>query len=94
MKIYDSNIIPTNGISLVGVAAHPDSLAVACRYLPPQDNTPYASARSLVDPDSGITMGYRRHMSPGRGKMYASFEALFGFAVGLSLGLGILTRTD
>lgn len=55
---------------------------------------PYASAKSFVDSESGIVMGYRRHMSPGRGKMYASFEALFGFAVGLSLGLGILTRTD
>jgi hypothetical protein len=93
MKIYDNNIIPTNGISLVGVAAHPDSVAVACRYLEPQDRGPYASVLRVVDP-SGIVMGYRRHMNSGKGKMFASFEALFGFAVGLSLGLGVLTRTD
>jgi hypothetical protein len=93
MKVYDNNVVPTNGISLVGVVAHPDSLAVACRYLEPQDSGPYASVIRAVDP-SGIVMGYRRHMSAGRGKMFASFEAQFGFAVGLSLGLGILTRTD
>ena len=75
MKFYHSNIIPTNGISLVGIAAHPDSVAVACRYLQPQDSGPYASVQRLVDP-SGIVMGYRRHMNPGRGKMYASFEAI------------------
>jgi hypothetical protein len=94
MPVYSSNIIPTNGISLVGVVAHPDAMAVACRYLPPQDISVYASAQRIVDDESGIVLGYRRHMSPGRGKMYASFEALFGFAVGLSLGIGILTRTN
>lgn len=88
------NILPTNGISLVGVIAHPDAVGVACRYLPPLDPGAYISAMRVVDPVSGIVMGYRRHYNPGRGKMYASFEALFGFAVGLSLGIGIMTRTD
>ena len=93
MKVYDVNVMPTNGISLVGIVAHPDSVAVACRYLEPQDSGPYASVQRVTDP-SGIVMGYRRHMNPGRGKMYASFEALFGFAVGISTGLGIMTRAD
>jgi hypothetical protein len=94
MPVFSTNILPTNGISLVGVVAHPDSVALAMRYLPPQDPGAYISALKLVDDESGIVMGYRRHYNPGRGKMYASFEALFGFAVGLSLGLGILTRTN
>jgi hypothetical protein len=94
IPVYPTNILPTNGISLVGIAAHPDAVAVACRYLPPQDSSVYASAQRMVDDESGIVLGYRRHMSPGRGKMYASFEALFGFAVGLSLCIGILTRTN
>jgi hypothetical protein len=94
IPVYPTNIIPSNGISLVGIVAHPDACAVACRYLPPQDPGAYASTQRVVDDESGIVLGYRRHMNPGRGKMYASFEALFGFAVGLSLGIGILTRTN
>ncbi len=94
VKVYDCNVIPTNGISLVGVVAHPDSLAVACRYLAPQENTPYSAAFAVTDKESGITLGYRRHMSPGRGTMFVNFDAFFGFAVGLSLGLGIMVRTD
>lgn len=94
VPVFPVNIMPTNGISLIGVVAHPDSVAVACRYLPPLSNEAYISAQRMVDPGSGIVLGYRRHYNPGRGKMYASFEALFGFAVGLSLGLGLLTRTD
>ena len=94
MDVYPVNIMPTNGISLVGVIAHPDSVAVACRYLEPQEPGAYISAQRLVDDQSGIVLGYRRHYNPGRGKMFVNFEALFGFAVGLSLGLGILTRSD
>jgi hypothetical protein len=94
MPVYPSNIVPANGISLVGIVAHPDACAVACRYLPPQDPSVYQATERLVDDESGIVLGYRRHMSPGRGKMYATFECLFGFAVGLSLGIGILTRTN
>ncbi len=94
MKVYDCNVLPTNGISLVGVAAHPDSVALACRYLEPQGAEAYLSVQRLVDPDSGIVLGYRRHVAVGSGKMYASVEALFGFAVGLSLGAGIMLRSD
>jgi len=92
MPVYETNVMPTNGISLVGIAAHPDSIALACRYLEPIAGGAYLDARRVVDESSGIVMGYRRHYSPGRGKMFVNFEGLFGFAVGLSLGLGILTR--
>lgn len=91
---YPTNILPTNGISLVGIAAHPDSVALACRYLEPINPGSYLSAHKVMDETSGLVMGYRRHYNPGRGKMFANFEILFGFAVGLSLGLGLLTRTD
>jgi hypothetical protein len=94
MPVYVTNVLPTNGISLVGVVAHPDSIAVACRYLAPLASSEYLDARRVVDDETGLVLGYRRHYNPGRGKMYVSFEALFGFAVGLSLGLGILTRTN
>ena len=92
MPVYETNVMPSNGISLVGIAAHPDSVALACRYLEPVNPGSYLDARSVVDDTSGFVMGYRRHYSPGRGKMFVNFEGLFGFAVGLSLGLGLLTR--
>ncbi len=94
MPVYETNVMPTNGISLVGIAAHPDSVALACRYLTPINPGAYLDARRVVDDSSGIVMGYRRHYSPGRGKMFVNFEGLFGFAVGLSLGLAILARAD
>lgn len=94
MDVYPINIMPTGGISLVGVVAHPDGVAVACRYLEPQEPGAYISAQRLVDDESGIVMGYRRHYNPGRGKMFVNFEALFGFGVGLSLGIGLLARSD
>jgi hypothetical protein len=94
MKVYDVNIMPTNGISLVGVCAHPDSVALACRYLTPQGPEVMQAAFAMTDPESGIVMGYRKHYSPDRGKAFVNIECLFGMAVGLSLGLGILTRTN
>jgi len=93
MKIYHSNIMPTNGISLVGVAAHPNSVALAMRYLEPSAPEAYVVSRRLVDP-SGLVLGYRRHYAPGKGKHFVNMEVLFGMAVGISVGLGILTRTD
>ena len=85
--------MPTNGISLVGVAAHPDSVALAMRYLEPQVPATYVTAKRVTDP-SGIVMGMRRHYNPGRGKHFLNLEALFGYAVGISLGLGLIQRAD
>jgi hypothetical protein len=94
MKVYDVNLLPTNGISLVGICAHPDSMALACRYLQPQGPEVMKAAFPLTDSASGIVMGFRRHYSPDRGKEFLNLECLFGFAVGLSLGLGVMTRKD
>ena len=94
MPVYPTNIMPTNGISLVGIACVPDAVAYACRYLEPQDTSVMSDARRVIDEPSGLVLGYRRHYNAGRGKMYATFECLFGFSVGLSLGIGILQRTN
>jgi hypothetical protein len=93
LDTYHTNLMITTE-SLVGVVAHPDGIAVAIRYLQPLGPGEYMSVLKLVDPTSGITMGYRRHYNPGKGKMFASFECLFGFGVGLSLGVGLLKRND
>ena len=93
MRFYHSNLMPANSISLVGVAAHPNSVALAMRYLEPTVNGAYVEAHRVVDP-SGITIGLRRHYNPGQGKHYVNIECLWGMSVGVSTGLALLTRTD
>lgn len=92
--VYRSNILPANGVSLVGMAVHPDSIAVAVRALQAQAPEAYLETRVVTDDESGISMGYRRHFNPGRGVHYASFECLFGFSSALTLGLAIASRRD
>jgi hypothetical protein len=62
-----------------------DAIAVAMRYLAPPPGQ-YDSAMPVTH-ESGITLGYRRHYSTAKGKWFANFEALYGFAAGLTLGL-------
>lgn len=94
MPFYTSNILPANGVSLVGLIVHPDSLAVAMRQFVPQDTSSYAAVDVMTDAASGITMTYRRHYNPGKGKHFLNVECLFGFAAGLTLGAGLITQKD
>lgn len=91
VQLHHSNLVPLNGISLGAFACVPDALAVACRYLTPQDSSAYDAAFAVTDPESGLTIGYRRHFSPGKGTLYINMECLFGYAVGLSPGLVLAT---
>jgi hypothetical protein len=91
MQIFESNIIPANALTkLGGFVAHPDSIAIAMRYLEPQAAGEYLAAEQ-VTASNGITMGYRRHYNTSTGKHYANFECLFGFTPALTLGLAIVT---
>lgn len=88
---YESNLVPLNSASIMGFGCHPDSIAIASRYLESQAPGEYLAAMPVVDSESGLTLGYRRHFNPGSGKHYASFEILYGYAVGLSTGLKLIT---
>ena len=91
MSIYESNVIPANAMTkLGGFVAHPDSIAIAMRYLEPQAAGEYLAAEQ-VTASNGITMGYRRHYNTSTGKHFANFECLFGFTPALTLGLAIVT---
>jgi hypothetical protein len=91
MGIYESNVIPANAMTkLGGFVAHPDSIALAMRYLEPQAAGEYLAAEQ-VTASNGITMGYRRHYNTSTGKHFANFECLFGFTPALTLGLAIVT---
>jgi hypothetical protein len=94
MDVYASNVFPLNGISLVGAIVHPDSIAVAVRTLEPQDSSAYLAVETVVDDETGLAFTYRRHFNPGKGKHFASFECLFGFTQALTLGMGLIRRSD
>lgn len=94
MNTFETNVLPTNSISLVGMIVHPDSLAVAVRTLQPQRPEVYSRFEILTDDETGLSMGYREYFEPATGKLYCAMECLFGSAVGLSLGAGLIVRTD
>jgi hypothetical protein len=94
MDVYASNVFPGNSISLVGAIVHPDSLAIAVRTLQPQANEAYLAVETAVDDETGLAFTYRRHFNPGKGKHFASFECLFGFTQALTLGMGLIRRSD
>ena len=92
MNVIESLILPSNSITLSAVAVHPSAVAVAVRALEPQAPSEYLQATTVTDPQSGLTLGYRRHYSPSSGKHFVSFECVLGFSRGLTggakLGLG------
>jgi len=94
MDALETVVLPSNAISLVGMIVHPDALAVAVRSLQPQRPEAYDRFEILTDDESGISMGYREHFEPASGRLYSSMECLFGAAVGLSLGAGLIMRTN
>lgn len=91
MTPYETNVLPSAVTSLVAFAAHPDSIALAMRYLAPLEPSAYASTMQLTH-ESGITMGWRRHYQPATGKLYGNFECLYGFTPALTLGLVLATK--
>ena len=78
--IYESSAIPGNSENLAGFICHPSCLAVAMRYLQPLNAGEYISTRRLVDPRSGIVLGYREYYEPSTGTQTAVLEAGYGYA--------------
>lgn len=76
MNVYDSNALPTNDENLVGFAGAPCALAFASRYVPPVAGCD--AVMSVVDPETGVILGYRRFSDPAKGKAYITIEALCG----------------
>jgi hypothetical protein len=96
MDVYETNLTSIGAsLSIVGFLAHPDAVACAVRNLQPQDGgDSYLAVETVSDPETGLGFTYRRHFNPGKGRHYASIECLFGFAAALTLGIGLIARTD
>jgi hypothetical protein len=79
--VMKSQLIPANSENLVGMAAYPDALLVAMRYLEPQDEGQLLAAEPVTE-EGGITLGYRRWYNPASGQNVSVMECNYGFAVG------------
>jgi hypothetical protein len=78
MNVYESLVLPTNSISLSGIAVHPNAVAIAVRALEPQAPSEYLAAATVTDPQTGLTIGVRRFYRPETGKHHMAFEAVWG----------------
>lgn len=78
MNVYESLVLPTNSISLSGIAVHPNAVAIAVRSLEPQAPSEYLAAQTVTDPQTGLTIGVRRFYRPETGKHHMAFEAVWG----------------
>src|SRR3990167_4210874 len=63
---------------LRGFACTPDAMACAMRAVRSQATDRLEAYEVMTDPDSGVTLVYRSWYKPGTGKLYHTFETLFG----------------
>lgn len=85
--VYETTIMPDNAENLVGFVAHPKSMVVAMRYLQPLRPESYLESGAITDPETGISIGYRRFYDNDSGKEIAAFECVYGRRTGITDGL-------
>lgn len=84
--VFKSVLIPSNSENLVGFVAHPAGMAVAMRYLQPQEGHTYNRAEPLTDP-SGITLGLRDWYDNSTGVRCRVLECVYGYKTGIAAGI-------
>jgi hypothetical protein len=85
--VYETTIMPDNGENLVGFVAHPRGMVVAMRYLQPLRPESYLESGAITDPETGITLGYRRFYDNDSGKEIAAFECVYGRRTAITDGI-------
>lgn len=91
--IFESNGLPGTN-SVMGFASHPNSIAIAMRYLMPQSPEAYLETAAITDPATGLTIGFRKHYDANTGTLYSNIEANYGYSVGISNGGRVIKRLD
>jgi hypothetical protein len=91
--IFECGAVPGTA-SVCGFFAHPTAIAIAMRYLAPQEGHTYDMARAVSDPGTGATFGIRAHYDNATGSRYINLEANYGYSVGISNGGRVLKRLD
>ncbi len=83
-NIFESTVMPTSSAAPNGFVIHPSALAVAMRPVIPSDQKGVLEHRTVNDPQTGMTLSYRRHYSAATGKHFLTFEVYYGSAVGIN----------
>jgi len=82
-NLYENNIIASStpgsgGENLVGFAVQPAAIAAAIRPIQPLGGAALEYEDIATDPDSGISMSYRRWVNTATGDMWGAFTVLMG----------------
>lgn len=78
-RLYPSATLTDNSENLTGFVALPESIAIATRTVEPQGRVEHFEV--LTDPETGLSVAYRVWFDPDKGKMYHTFELLYGATV-------------
>lgn len=85
--VVEATELPDNAENLVGIAAHPAGMAVAMRYLAPQEGHTYHMVQAITDEATGITIGLRVGYDQKKGQLTYVWEAVFGYELGIAAGI-------
>lgn len=75
------------------MAVNPAALAIASRYLAPDDGGTYINARAVTDPKTNATLGLREWYDTSKGKRYATVEWYGGYAPGVTGAVAFINET-
>lgn len=93
LDIFESNGLPGTN-SVMGFMGHASAIAIAMRYLRPQEGHKYDIARPVSDPETGATFGMRAFYDENLGNRYIALEANYGYSVGITHGGRVIKRLD
>jgi len=93
LDIFESNGLPGTA-SVMGFIGHASAIAIAMRYLQPQQGHKYDIARALSDPGTGATFGMRAHYSEATGVRFVNLECNYGYVTGISNAARLYKRLD
>lgn len=79
-----NNSFITAADSVMAFLGQKSAIAVAMRYLRPQDPSVYRVAEMFSDQKTGATFGIRAFADPRTGENFLALECNYGFSVGIS----------
>ena len=94
MDFFELNSSFTSAASVNAFIGHGSAIAIAMRYLQPQQPDKYARAEAYADPSTGATIGLRDMYDPLTGTRYVALECNYGYSVGITNAARIIKRTD
>ena len=86
-RLLGNNVYPTNAFPTAltnedtgGIIVVPSAIALAIRPIVPQDMAAQAGLEfaSATDPETGLTLGFRRFYNTATGILWQGFEVLYG----------------